>query len=91
MTAPTAVVRRGDLDRRWRQVAPIALDDDLLRPAGSVADAEGLRAIDAIHLATALRVGAGRTLFVTWERRLAAAAAVAARLGLATAPAHAGA
>jgi len=76
--------RRYQLDRRWRQCQPVALDDHLLRLAGRVADDEGLRAIDAIHLATALYLGVARTVFVTWDRRLAAAAT---RLGLAVAPA----
>ena len=76
--------RRVELDRRWRQVQPVALDDRLLRLAGSIADDEGLRALDAIHLATALFVADARTLFVTWDRRLAGAAS---RLGLAVAPA----
>ncbi len=47
-----------------------------------------MKALDAIHLATALNVGVDRILFVTWDRRLAAAAT---RLGLAVAPAHVGA
>lgn len=79
--------RRVELDRRWRQCEPVAIDDLLLRLAGSVADSEGLRALDAIHLATALRLGVARTVFVTWDRRLAAAAI---RLGLAVAPANLG-
>jgi uncharacterized protein len=82
---PAAVdSRRIELDRRWRQCEPVALDDQLLRLAGSIADSDGLRALDAIHLATALQLGISRTVFVTWDRRLAASAA---RLGLAVAPA----
>ena len=76
--------RRAELDWRWEEVEPVALDDDLLRLAGRVADDEGLRALDAIHLATALYLGVARTVFVTWDCRLAAAAT---RLGLAVAPA----
>lgn len=76
--------RRAELDWRWEEVEPIAPDDDLLRMAGMLADEEGLRALDAIHLATALYLGVARTVFVTWDRRLAAAAT---RLGLAVAPA----
>jgi predicted nucleic acid-binding protein len=83
--APVAVeVLRLELDRRWRQCQPVALDDRLLSLAASVGDREGLRALDAIHLATALYVADARTLFVTWDRRLADAAI---RLGLAVAPA----
>lgn len=76
--------RCAELDWRWEELEPVALDDRLLRVAGTVADDEGLRALDAIHLATALYVADGRTLFVTWDRRLARAAG---RLGLAVAPA----
>lgn len=79
-----AEARRVELDRRWRQCQPVALDDRLLQLAGSIADDEGLRALDAIHLATALYIADARTLFVTWDRRLAGAAS---RLGLAVAPA----
>jgi predicted nucleic acid-binding protein len=75
--------RRAELDWRWGEVEPVGLDDALLRVAGAVADREGLRALDAIHLATALYLGASRTVFVTWDRRLADAAG---RLGLAVAP-----
>jgi predicted nucleic acid-binding protein len=83
--APVAVeALRLELDRRWRQCQPVALDDRLLSLAASVGDREGLRALDAIHLATALYVADARTLFVTWDRRLADAAI---RLGLAVAPA----
>jgi len=76
--------RRAELDRRWEEVDSVGLDDDLLRMAGDVANEAGLRALDAIHLATALYLGLATVLFVTWDRRLAASAA---RLGLAVAPA----
>jgi predicted nucleic acid-binding protein len=76
--------RRAELDRRWEEVDPVGLDDDLLRMAGDVANEAGLRALDAIHLATALYLGLPTVLFVTWDGRLAASAA---RLGLAVAPA----
>ncbi len=82
-----AADRRAELDRRWEEVEPVALGDGLLRLAGSVSDSEGLRAPDAIHLATATYLGLSRTVFVTWDRRLAG---VATRLGLAVAPADLG-
>jgi uncharacterized protein len=80
----SAAQRRGELDRRWEEVDPVGLDDELLRMAGDVAHEAGLRPLDAIHLATALYLGPTSVLFVTWDRRLAAAAT---RLGLAVAPA----
>lgn len=84
LTDALALDRRGELDWRWEELEPIGLDDAILGLAGSVADDEGLRALDAIHLATALYVADARTLFVTWDRRLAGAAS---RLGLSVAPA----
>jgi predicted nucleic acid-binding protein len=84
LSPPLARDRRAELDWRWEEVEPVALGDQLLRLAGRVADDEGLRALDAIHLATALYLGVARTVFVTWDRRLAGAAT---RLGLAVAPA----
>jgi len=71
-------------DWRWEELDPVGLDDELLRMAGDAANEAGLRALDAIHLATALYLGLATVLHVTWDRRLAASAA---RLGLAVAPA----
>jgi hypothetical protein len=85
LTGALALDRRAELDWRWEELEPVGLDDEVLGLAGSIADDEGLRALDAIHLATALYVADARTLFVTWDRRLARAAS---RLGLAVAPAH---
>lgn len=79
--------RRAELDWRWEEIDPVGLDDELLRMAGDVAHEVGLRALDAIHLATALYLGPASVLFVTWDPRLAAAAT---RLGLAVAPARLG-
>jgi hypothetical protein len=69
-----------EFDRRWEGLEPVRLDEELLTAAGVVADREGLRALDAIHLAAALHLGPARSVFVTWDRRLAGAAG---RLGLA--------
>lgn len=85
LPAAVARERRTELDWRWEEVDPLGLDDELLRIAGELAEDAGLRALDAIHLASAGYIGAAGTLFVTWDRRLAAAAT---RLGLAVAPAH---
>lgn len=85
LSGALALDRRTELDWRWEELEPVGLDDEVLGLAGSIADDEGLRALDAIHLATALYVADARTLFVTWDRRLAWAAS---RLGLAVAPAR---
>jgi predicted nucleic acid-binding protein len=54
-------------------VITIGLTDDLLDEAGKLPEA-GLRSLDAIHLATALRLGDGLTTFVTYDKRLLNAA-----------------
>ena len=49
------------------------LDDALLDAAGSL-DASGLRSLDAIHLAAALRLGQDLAFVVTYDHRMASAA-----------------
>ena len=85
LSADALAQRRAELSRRWRQVSPVAPNDEVMRLAGNIAESTGLRALDAIHLASASLVADPRTLFVTWDRRLAAAASA---LGMAVAPAH---
>ena len=59
----------------------------VLDAAADAAERFGLRAYDAVHLATALAVAADDLVFVCWDADLAAAAS---RAGLATAGAAAG-
>ena len=59
----------------------------VLDAAADAAERFGLRAYDAVHLATALAVAADDLVFVCWDAELAAAAS---RAGLATAGAAAG-
>jgi predicted nucleic acid-binding protein len=73
----------GQLRRRWRQLNVVDLDQELAETAGDLAQRHALRALDAIHLASAL-AGGRRTLVATWDARLAQAASDA---GLAVAPA----
>jgi predicted nucleic acid-binding protein len=61
----------------------IELDAHVAAIAGDVADAYGLRANDAIHLASALSRPRVRLIMMSWDARLRAAAA---RTGLALAP-----
>jgi predicted nucleic acid-binding protein len=51
----------------------VPVSPELLEFAGSLAAAE-LRSLDAIHLASALLIGAELTAFVAYDRRLQAAA-----------------
>lgn len=76
-----AVGRRPPLPlRRADQVlatlALLPLDRPLVESAGVLAPPV-LRSLDALHLATALRLGAGLDRMVTYDRRLAQAAAAA--------------
>ncbi len=58
------------------RVALVRLDDGILEAAGELSPA-GLRTLDALHLATALSLGEDLEGFVTYDRRLAHAAAAA--------------
>jgi predicted nucleic acid-binding protein len=69
----------------WASMRPVELSREVERSAGSLAGELGLRGADAVHLASALALGLGDLIFVAWDRRLRAAAAV---VGLALAPAE---
>ncbi|MEK7424607.1 MAG: type II toxin-antitoxin system VapC family toxin [Actinomycetota bacterium] len=60
------------LEALWSQVSVVEVDEDLMRLAGDLAAAHGLRAYDAVHLAAAHVVGAD--VFSSSDRRLCAAA-----------------
>jgi predicted nucleic acid-binding protein len=68
-------------DRLWQQVDAVDVSDDLVRVAGRTAERFGLRAGDAIHLASAAFVGDVQML--TFDRPLARASEEA---GLAVIP-----
>lgn len=65
------------LDSEWIRITTVLLDGALARRAGVLSASHGLRAGDAIHLASAEAV-AGEDIssarFVCWDRRLGAAA-----------------
>lgn len=76
-----AVARAGGLDdaervrRDWAVGCDvIELDHCLAEHAARVAPASGLRAMDAIHLASALRLSVEGVVFATWDTRLHRAA-----------------
>lgn len=71
--------------RILEQIGVVELTAPLANLAGDVAERYGLRALDAIHLASALAGDAGDTVMVTWDRKLGAAAREA---GLNLAPAN---
>ena len=55
----------------------IGVDPALAHAAGDLAEAHGLRGYDAVHLATALSMGAESLLLATWDGDLASAAVAA--------------
>lgn len=60
------------LDVLWSQVSVIEINEDLMRMAGDLAQAHGLRGHDAVHLAAARLAGAD--VLTSADRRLCAAA-----------------
>ena len=51
-----------------------ALAKPLAQRAGEITDERALRGYDAVHLASALALGPGETILVTWHRDLSDAA-----------------
>jgi uncharacterized protein len=72
------------LDALTAELVIVGVDEALARRAGEIADERALRGYDAVHLASALALGPGETILVTWDRDLSNAAVDA---GLAVAPA----
>jgi predicted nucleic acid-binding protein len=62
----------GGLEVLWSQISVVEIDEDLMRLAGDLATAHGLRGYDAVHLAAAHLVSAD--VFSSADRRLCAAA-----------------
>jgi len=56
----------------WQQVSVLAVDTALVRAAGDIAELDGLRGYDAVHLAAAVAVGA--TVVASADRQLIGAA-----------------
>jgi uncharacterized protein len=79
---PTAL---RDLDRAVGSFRIIELHAAVARAAGDVAERFALRALDAVHLASALALGESDTVVVTWDRTLSSAAS-ASGLGVAPTP-----
>jgi predicted nucleic acid-binding protein len=73
-----------ELDALNAELVIVGVDEALAQRAGELADEGALRGYDAVHLASALALGAGDTILVSWDRDLSNAAVGA---GLAVAPA----
>lgn len=63
-----------DLDALLGQVDHVEVDDSLARAAADVAEAAGLRAYDAVHLAAALQLADPDLVLVAGDRAMLAAA-----------------
>ena len=72
-----------ELARVLAEVAVVELVAPLAEAAGEIAERFELRALDAVHLASALVVAEEDTVVVTWDQELATAASGA---GLGVAP-----
>ena len=66
----------------YSELATVGVDQELARRAGGYAEELGLRGYDAVHLASAVELGDGEIVLVTWDRDLARAAEA---IGLGTA------
>lgn len=64
-----------ELDEVYSQIDVVNIDEPLVRWAGELAEAHGLRGYDAVHLAAAQRAGDGDFVMVAGDRALLAAAA----------------
>lgn len=69
-----AAEARESLERDWRRLYVVALDDATCRRAAVLGSITGSRALDALHLATAERAGGRAMPFVTFDVRQARAA-----------------
>ncbi len=63
-----------DLEGLFVQLDLVDVDDTLVRQAAELAEAQALRAYDAVHLATALRVIEPDLVLVAGDRALLTAA-----------------
>lgn len=66
------------LEVLWARIVSIEVDEPLVRAAGELATRHGLKAADAMHLASAFTVAggpAGQTALITFDARLREAAA----------------
>lgn len=65
---------RDGLEAIWGILVPIACTNDVIRLAATLAEDEGLRGYDAVHLASALVTADDEPLFLCFDEELAEAA-----------------
>lgn len=61
----------------WAATRAVELTEPITTHAGELADLHALRGADAVHLASALAIGAADTLFAAWDKRLRSGAEAA--------------
>jgi predicted nucleic acid-binding protein len=83
LTARGRQIATSTFEARWAECVRIGISERLVREVGDLADAQRLRAYDAVHLASALRASSGDAILATWDRPLAVAAR---RAGLSVVP-----
>lgn len=84
LSAPGYGRAREEFESLQGELVLVGIDGQLARRAGELAEEHELRGYDAVHLASALALGADTTL-VTWDQDLKRAAA---QSGCAVAPAN---
>ncbi|MGH9064296.1 MAG: type II toxin-antitoxin system VapC family toxin [Acidimicrobiales bacterium] len=62
------------VSEEWPSFGVVEVDQELAERAAGLALDEGLRSLDALHLAAALLLPSEETVLATWDRRLHAAA-----------------
>lgn len=67
-------VARSRFARDWEVTSVVELDTGVCDRAAELAESTGVRALDALHLASAEILGEGELPFVTFDRRLGDAA-----------------
>lgn len=65
-------------EARWPNFSKVELNNAIVASAGEIAERQALRALDALHVASALRFAQGtadRVVFASWDRQQRAGAA----------------
>lgn len=58
----------------WPEMVTVEVDEELCNAAVALSVEDGLRSLDVLHLASALRVSGDDLVLATWDRRLGKAA-----------------
>lgn len=72
LDAPKMQTAKNQFEALWQQVSVVAVDTALVQAAGDIAELDGLRGYDAVHLAAA--VVARATVVASADRQLVGAA-----------------